>query len=122
MLGSWAPSVAVLCLGRGITGACSAGAAAGPAYIGEISNKKIRGSLGSCVSFCVSIGLLYILIIGSLSKPWVSAAACIPWCLTGFLLMLFLPESPHYLYQQGQVDQAREVVQWFHGSKNLEKE
>ena len=38
----------VLCLGRGITGVCSsAGVATGGVYIGEISNKKIRGSVGS---------------------------------------------------------------------------
>ena len=51
----WAQSVPLLCVGRALTGACSAGSSGGPAYIAEISSKNIRGALGSMIRYLVLV-------------------------------------------------------------------
>ena len=110
-----------------MTGFCSAAfGLAGPVYIGEIAApqvplvaprtppllSKVRGGLSSLVSTLVSIGLLYIMAIGSVlqvargppltpGQPWQSALLCLPWSLAGFLLLLLVPDSPSHLARWG---------------------
>jgi len=120
---AWAPNLEVMCIGRAITGACSAaGSAAGSIYLGEISDRKIRGSLGSCTGLLVSVGLIYMQVLGSYTVPWVSAASCLFWCLVGLGLMTCMPESPYYLHQRGREEETMEALSWFHGSERVKEE
>lgn len=98
-----------------MTGFCSAAfGLAGPVYIGEIASTQVRGSLCSLVSTLVSIGLLYIMAIGSLLQPWQSALLCLPWSLAGFILLLLVPNSPSYLARKGS-PKAEAAALWYHG-------
>jgi len=66
------------------------------------------------VSLFVSIGLLFIMAIGSVLEPAVSALCCLPWSCLGLLLILSVPESPPHLAKKGKSN-ALSASAFYHG-------
>ncbi|KAK4592034.1 hypothetical protein RGQ29_016495 [Quercus rubra] len=96
-------------LGVGMTSMTS------PLYISETSPAQIRGALISMNGFLLTFGqfLSYLINLGFTKVPgtwrWMLGVAGIP-PIVQFFLMLLLPESPRWLYKQGKVKQATEVL------------
>ncbi|HEV7933778.1 MAG TPA: sugar porter family MFS transporter [Actinomadura sp.] len=85
-----------------------------PVYIAEVAPAKIRGRLMVLFQLMVAIGQLISYLCGwalAGSGGWrtMFALAAIPAVIL-FLGMLALPESPRWLVERGQVDQARVVL------------
>lgn len=82
-----------------------------PMYIGEISDNEVRGQLGSFMQLFIVLGLLLSFVVG----PFISIKAFNILCLAvpiAFLVIFFLwiPESPYYLVQIDQRDEAEQAL------------
>ncbi|WP_117592261.1 sugar porter family MFS transporter [Haloprofundus halophilus] len=110
-----APTVEILVIGRIIDGlAIGFASMVGPLYISEISPPKIRGSLVSLNQLAVTSGILVSYFVNYAfadSGAWriMLGAGMIPAVVLG-VGMLFMPESPRWLIEQGRDDDAREVL------------
>ncbi|XP_078069244.1 solute carrier family 2, facilitated glucose transporter member 9 [Mustelus asterias] len=125
-----AGSFEMLIVGRFIIGV-NAGIAlsALPMYLGEISQKHIRGSLGQVTSIFICVGVLVGQILGLpeiLGKesgwPLLFGLNAVP-AVIQLAVLPFLPESPQYLlFEKNDVSKAKKAFQVFHGKEDVTKE
>lgn len=90
-----------------------------PAYLAELADAPHRGSLGTMFQLMITLGILlaYVSNLGFLGHNllgirdwrWMLGSALIPAALL-FIGSLILPESPRYLVEKGQIDEARDVL------------
>ena len=87
-----AQNVWMLFVGRFLSGIASGiTSIVTPTYLSEIASPSVRGMLGSCFQLMVTIGVLYVGIIGAfLSWQWLSVA-CLALALLWGILMYFCP-------------------------------
>ncbi|XP_064419939.1 solute carrier family 2, facilitated glucose transporter member 9 [Latimeria chalumnae] len=125
-----AGSFEMLMLGRfiiGIDGGIALSAL--PMYLGEISPKKIRGSLGQITSVLICAGVFVGQILGlpellgkESSWPYLFGFIAVP-ALIQLVILPFLPESPRYLQLEKQdTVRAEKAFQVFLGKKDVSKE
>lgn len=93
-----------------------------PMYIGEISDAKVRGLLGSSCSVMWIVGFLIINIIGSYLSISMTAiiSSLIP--VLAFFTFLWMPESPYYLLMRDRKEEAKISLKKFRGEANIEEE
>ncbi|KAL1459755.1 hypothetical protein WDU94_011710 [Cyamophila willieti] len=85
------------------------------AYIGEISEPRLRGSLTSFVVTGVLLGAAIIYFIYALTD-WRSTmliSATMPVLTT--VMLLFIPESPTWLVSKGRLEDAERSLRWVRG-------
>lgn len=90
-----------------------------PAYLAELAPAKHRGSLGSMFQLMITAGILlaYVSNLGFLGHDfmgirdwrWMLGSALIPAVLL-FIGGLLLPESPRFLFAQGDKENAERVL------------
>ncbi|MGH3089587.1 MAG: sugar porter family MFS transporter [Rubrobacteraceae bacterium] len=109
------PNVVFLIFGRFILGV-GVGLASliVPLYIAEIAPPDTRGALVSLNQLMITIGILLSYVSGVALAPvegwrWMFALAVIP-ALILFIGMFFLPETPRWLFENGQTAKARGVL------------
>lgn len=120
---AFAPSVVVFYIARIIAGVADGWVfTAVPMYIGEISDPKIRGLLGSGVSVTWIFGLLLINIIGSYLSVTATAlvSSCLP--LLCMITFAFMPESPYYHLMRNNQDEAKKSLQKLRGLHDVDSE
>ncbi|CAA7402045.1 unnamed protein product [Spirodela intermedia] len=97
-----------------------------PLYISEISPTEIRGALGSVNQLSICIGILGALVAGlplAGNPLWwrtIFGIAIVPSVLMG-LGMVFSPESPRWLFQQGKTSQAESAVKSLYGAQKVDE-
>ncbi|ERM99213.1 probable inositol transporter 2 isoform X1 [Amborella trichopoda] len=123
-----APGPALLIVGRIFVGlGVGMASMTAPLYISEASPAKIRGALVSTNGFLITGGqFLSYLINLAFTKThgtwrWMLGVAGIP-PLVQFGLMLFLPESPRWLYRKGREDEAINILKKIYAPHELEAE
>ncbi|WP_408956793.1 sugar porter family MFS transporter [Natrinema sp. 74] len=110
-----APTVEILIVGRIVDGiGVGFASVVGPLYISEISPPKIRGSLVSLNQLTITSGILIAYLVNYAFSSggewrWMLGLGMLPAAVL-FAGMLFMPESPRWLYEQGRVSDAREVL------------
>ncbi|XP_059820810.1 solute carrier family 2, facilitated glucose transporter member 9 isoform X4 [Hypanus sabinus] len=125
-----ADSFQMLIVGRfviGVNGGISLSAL--PMYLGEISQKQMRGSLGQMVGIfiCVGVFIGQVLglpeILGTESLwPLMFGLNAVP-ALIQLAVLPFLPESPRYLlFEKNDVSKARKAFQVFYGKEDVTEE
>jgi MFS transporter, SP family, arabinose:H+ symporter len=124
-----ADSLTALVLAR-IAGGIAVGATStiAPIYISEVSPAKYRGSLVSLYQLFIVTGILLAYFInfmlhdiGDSNWRWMFAAGAIPSSI--FLVMLlFVSETPRFLYLKGRKEQAMAVLERIGGKKLAEQE
>lgn len=98
-----------------------------PLYISEASPAKIRGALVSTNAFLITGGqfLSYLINLAFTRAPgtwrWMLGVAGLP-ALLQFALMIFLPESPRWLYRKGKVEEAKAILEKIYPAHQLETE
>lgn len=90
-----------------------------PAYLAELADAPHRGSLGTMSQLMITLGILlaYVSNLGFLHHNllglrdwrWMLGSALIPALLL-FIGSIILPESPRYLVEKGNIDEARDVL------------
>ncbi|KAI5793154.1 general substrate transporter [Geopyxis carbonaria] len=116
LLKALTPSIAVLTLGRFISG-LSAGAAAVvvPLYVNEVAPPDAQGKFGAFTQISINVGILSTQLLGLfLSRPgWPWRIIMAVGAATGAaqaLLLLACPESPKYLSSIGDRNGARDAL------------
>ncbi|KAJ4752691.1 hypothetical protein LUZ62_087096 [Rhynchospora pubera] len=95
-----------------------------PLYISEISPTEIRGALGSINQLFICIGILVALVAGlplAGNPAWwrsMFGIAVIPSILLA-LGMLFSPESPRWLFQQGKITETETAIKRLYGKEKV---
>jgi SP family facilitated glucose transporter-like MFS transporter 8 len=111
---------AMYMVGRFITGMMGgAFSLTAPAYTSEISEKEIRGTLGSYFQLMLTIGILFVYVLGSLVSVFELSLICGVVPLVFGVVFLFMPETPLYYLQKGQKDRAQASLRWFRGNTVL---
>ncbi|EHO48927.1 metabolite transport protein CsbC domain protein [Lentilactobacillus kisonensis F0435] len=90
-----------------------------PAYLAELADAPHRGSLGTMFQLMITLGILLAYVsnlsflhhnlLGLRDWRWMLGSALIPALLL-FIGSIILPESPRYLVEKGQIDEARDVL------------
>ncbi|ELY64749.1 sugar transporter [Natronococcus jeotgali DSM 18795] len=110
-----APNVEVLIVGRIVDGVgVGFASVVGPLYLSEISPPKIRGSLVSLNQLTITSGILIAYLVNYAFSNggewrWMLGLGMVPAAVL-FAGMVFMPESPRWLYEQGREADAREVL------------
>ncbi|KAJ9581438.1 hypothetical protein L9F63_023370 [Diploptera punctata] len=95
-----------------------------PMYVGEISENRVRGSLGSLMQLLIVGGILFEYVLG----PYVSYTALIIgsglFPIFFAVAFYFVPESPYQHIANGQVEEAAKSLMWLRGQnrKNVQEE
>ncbi|TWT82476.1 D-xylose-proton symporter [Planctomycetes bacterium CA13] len=105
-----------------------------PMYIAEISPARIRGRMVSLNQFAIIFGMLVVyfvnyFIVGqgdeawntSTGWRWMFGSEAIPALLL-LGLMLVVPESPRFLFKQGNQEKARRILQRIDGETHADRE
>ena len=86
-----------------------------PMYVGEISEDKIRGTLGAIRSTIVCTAGLLVCSIGPLISIQTMAVICIIFPFLFVFGFFWLPESPMFLMRVGKSKEAMEAMIWLRG-------
>lgn len=99
-----------------------------PVYLAEIAPAKWRGSLVSLNQLMIVLGIsasffsnYFLVNVGENNWRWMLGMDAVPAALF-FLFLFAVPESPRWLFGQGQEQQAREILLKVRGLENLEDE
>lgn len=113
---TWPQNVAMLVAGRALLGV-SGGAfcVTAPTYTGEIAQKDIRGSLGSYFQLMLTVGILFVYVLGAGVSLFVLNVVCLIIPIVFGAIFVFMPETPMYLVSKGRDDQAVKSFMWLRG-------
>lgn len=114
---TWASSVTMLLIGRVLLG-ISGGAfcVTAPTYTGEIAQKEIRGSLGSYFQLMLTVGILFVYVLGSGVNLFTLNIVCLVIPLVFGAVFVFMPETPLYLISRGRDEDAIKSLRWLRGN------
>lgn len=123
-----APNPAVLIVGRAFVGfGVGMASVTSPLYISETSPARIRGALVGSNNFMTTGGqfLSYLINLAFTNAPgtwrWMLGIAGLP-ALLQFVLMLFLPESPRWLFRKGREEEAKKILRKIYPEHEVEQE
>lgn len=110
---AWAKNFSMLLCGRFILG-LGGGAfyITSPQYSSEIAQKEIRGILGSFLQLLISIGVLFVYIVGALTSVYATNIICGICPLIFAVIFFFMPESPVYLIMKNREQKAKNALKW----------
>ncbi|KAL7305042.1 hypothetical protein TKK_0002825 [Trichogramma kaykai] len=93
-----------------------------PLYIGEIAVPRIRGAIVT-VAFCGSpFGNVLASVIGAYTSMIVSSCVFLVPCLMAIALFWWLPDSPHHLVKRGDLEGARQAIDWYRNGVGVDEE
>ncbi|KAM3959866.1 facilitated trehalose transporter Tret1-like [Aphomia sociella] len=123
LLFTFATEIWILLLGRAI------GAVADvfsftvvPTYTSEIASKEIRGALGTILQILCSLGILMMLNIGPFTPYFTLNLIYTGIVVVLTIPLLFLPDSPYFLFSKGRKEEALKLLTFLRGSEALANE
>ncbi len=112
---AFTPDETILLVGRFVVGiGIGFSSVVAPLYISEVAPAKVRGALVSLYQFAITVGILGAYFIdyvfaGRGDWRWMLGFALVPsLILIGG--MIFMPESPRYLFRRGHDSRARDEL------------
>nr|CAH7738808.1 unnamed protein product [Callosobruchus chinensis] len=91
-----------------------------PAYIGEISTPKVRGTFGNGPTLAIYLGEFLINLIGMHLTAKQSSYVCSTIPVLFGILFPLMPESPYYLLTIGKEEEAKRSLRWFRRKQDIE--
>lgn len=114
-------SVNWILLGRFLAGFSAGGSfTLVPLYVAEISQDKIRGSLGSFFILSTNLGMLLIYISGSIFDYATTPKIMLLLPAIFILLIYFFPETPNYLLRNNKTEAAEASLKFLRGCSKRE--
>jgi len=113
---AFAKNVGMLYGGRVLAGIATGGTCVvAPMFISEIAETSLRGALGAFFQLFLTVGILFIYVVGALTD-WVTLSiACAIFPILLIVTVFFIAESPVYLIKQGQRQEASAALKFFWG-------
>ncbi|XP_017846947.1 facilitated trehalose transporter Tret1-2 homolog isoform X1 [Drosophila busckii] len=113
---SFGGSVGWMYIGRFLIGiATGSFCVVAPMYISEIAETSIRGSLGTLFQLLLTMGILFVYVVGSIVSWKTLSVLCLFVPIALFGGMLILPETPVYLLKKGRRADAALSLKWLWG-------
>ena len=81
-----------------------------PSYIIDIASPEYQGLFALCPQLMISIGLLFVYVLGAVIDWWWLSLVCLALQLPMFALLLLVPDSPHSLVIKGRKEQSKEAI------------
>jgi len=116
-------SFPLIIIGRLLTGHfVGSNMVATPIFIGEISHPSIRGLTGGLLMIEYCTGFTMSMFFGAIF-PWKTVAYIAAIAPTiGFIVMMFMKESPSWLLRQKREDEAFDCLQFYRGDLDVTRE
>ncbi|XP_069693193.1 facilitated trehalose transporter Tret1-like isoform X2 [Periplaneta americana] len=117
-------SVTYLYVARFLCGLCLGGISFSVhIYVAEISEPSVRGLLCSIAQVTCNLGILCSYAVGASGSYLALNITCLAIPVIFLLMFVWMPESPHYLISQNDVEGARKSLQWLRGKNcNIDHE
>lgn len=110
-------SIAVLIFARVLQGlAMGLGGPLGPILIAEITSPRNRGAFLTTVSLSISVSIFMVHTLGSYLSWQTTALICGFICIVNLGIVLYSPESPVWLADQGRYEESKIVFRWLRGN------
>ncbi|XP_041985524.1 uncharacterized protein LOC121737858 [Aricia agestis] len=93
-----------------------------PIYASEIANKKQRGALGVSLAMFSALGMVVTLSVGPYTSYVTFNTILTTLIVVTSIPLLFVPESPYYLYSKGRLEDSIKVLTLIRGTDALVKE
>ncbi|KAM3959878.1 facilitated trehalose transporter Tret1-like [Aphomia sociella] len=117
-----ATNVTLLLVARFLQGmAMGMSATLGPVLIGEYSSPKNRGAFLTSISLSIAIGVLTVHTFGSYFVWQTTALVCAIIAFIDLLIVIYSPESPSWLSDQGRYEDTKRVYRWLRGDDEEEE-
>lgn len=111
-----ANSVASLIVARILQGtAIGMSSTIGPVLIGEYTSPANRGAFLTGISLAIATGVLIVHTLGSLLSWQSTALVCFIIAFIDLIIVIYSPESPSWLADQGRYEESRRVFRWLRG-------
>lgn len=118
-----AQNVAMLVSGRFVSGlATGIASVVAPTFVSETVSPEVRGFMGSCPQTMVTIGIVYVDLVGYFKSWRYLSLACIVMALLWGFILLFVAESPVYYLNKKDYNSARKSLEFSRGHPYVEAE
>ncbi|CAG4981087.1 unnamed protein product [Colias eurytheme] len=117
-----ATNIKVLLIGRFLKG-CAMGmtASLGPVLIGEYTSPKNRGAFLTTISLSIATGVVFVHTLGAFFHWQIAALVCAFLMFIDLLIVLYSPETPTWLSDQGRYAESEKVFRWLRGDTEDEE-
>uniref|UniRef100_A0A182JVW4 Major facilitator superfamily (MFS) profile domain-containing protein n=1 Tax=Anopheles christyi TaxID=43041 RepID=A0A182JVW4_9DIPT len=88
-----------------------------PLFVSEISEDRIRGTLGTMLAISCNFGILLGFIISHYVNCWAVTYLALLLCVVYSLGCCFLPESPQYLFVKKKKEKAIKALRFYRGEE-----
>ncbi|XP_026730578.1 facilitated trehalose transporter Tret1-like [Trichoplusia ni] len=117
-----AKSVPVLLVARFLQGmAMGISASLGPVLIGEYTSPQNRGAFLTMISLCIATGVLTVHTMGSFMHWQTTALVCGCIAFVDLIIIIYSPESPSWLADQGRYEECKQVFRWLRNEDEEEE-
>ncbi|KAG7297540.1 hypothetical protein JYU34_019553 [Plutella xylostella] len=90
-----------------------------PVYSSEVASKEIRGRLGTIMQLMTNLGAVFCLAAGPYLSYRMFNLLILIMVLVTTVPMLFLLDSPYYLFSKGRTNEAHKVLTFLRGEETL---
>lgn len=113
-----ANSIPLLLVARFLQGlSMGISASLGPVLIGEYTSPRNRGAFLTMISLSIATGVLIVHTMGSYLSWQTTALVCAFIVFIDLIIVIYSPESPSFLVDQGRYEECKTVFRWLRGDK-----
>ncbi|KAJ8686883.1 hypothetical protein QAD02_022677 [Eretmocerus hayati] len=84
-------------------------------YTAEISEPRVRGVILATSTLSMYFGAFLTVLLASQFHRTTVALINLGWSIVGFVMICFIPDSPHWLSSKGKCKEAQKALAWLRG-------
>ncbi|XP_026317055.1 solute carrier family 2, facilitated glucose transporter member 8-like [Hyposmocoma kahamanoa] len=93
----------------------------GPVLIGEYTSPRNRGAFLTMISLSIATGVLIVHTMGSYLSWQTTALVCAFIAFIDLIIVIYSPESPSFLADQGRYEECKTIFRWLRGDNEEEE-
>lgn len=93
----------------------------GPVLIGEYTSPRNRGAFLTMISLSIATGVLIVHTMGSYLSWQTTALVCAFIVFIDLIIVIYSPESPSFLADQGRYEECKPIFRWLRGDNEEEE-